>query len=115
MRLIITTVDHASRQLEQQCPIEVTLLKQLPGDDREDYWLAESRCAIRWGRGEGEIGVTHLLLAARWKGHPITAGVRDLPIGIALVMDPSQVTDSRVDFAKCEYVAIGLATDVAAR
>jgi len=108
-------VDHATRQLEEQCPLEVTLLKQLPGDDREDYWLAEPRSPIRWGRGDAEVEDTHLLVAARWEGHPIAAGVRDLPIGIALVTDPSQVTDSRVDFAKCEYVAIGLATDVAAR
>lgn len=109
--LTITDVDHAPEELHDQMPLVVELLRELPGDDRPDYWLGRLRTPIRWLHEGRERRITHLVLAARWEGTRIEPGVESLPVGIAYVVDESLVDDSRLDFAKCVYVAIGTSHD----
>ncbi len=40
MRLAVTGVDHAPSELEDQTPFTIELIRQMPGPDRPDYWLA---------------------------------------------------------------------------
>lgn len=111
MRLVISTLDHLSVDLEAQCPIEVELIRQLPGPDRDDYWLGEAASPIAWVDGDRELVISHVIIAARWQGSTLRDGITDLPIGLAFVVDDSQLHEPAVDFAKCRYVAIGLASD----
>jgi restriction system protein len=39
MQLTITSIDYALEDLYDQVPIVVDLIRQLPGDDRPDYWI----------------------------------------------------------------------------
>ncbi len=41
----------------------------------------------------------------------IEPGMKDLLVGIAYVVDSSVLGDSRLDFSKCRYVAIGTASE----
>ena len=107
MELTITSVDYAPEELHEQVPIVVRLLKELPGDDRPDYWLGELLTPIRWRVENKEREVTHVILAARWVGTRIEPGVKDLPVGIAYVTDSSLLKDTRLNFQKCAYTAIG--------
>lgn len=107
MELTIVSVDYAPHELEEQTPIVVKLLREIPGDDRPDYWLGKVKIPIRWIYHNQEREITHLVLAARWEGTTIEPKVRDLPVGIAYVTDITLLDDQHLDFNKCEYVAIG--------
>ena len=112
MRLTITSVDYCPADLSEQVPINVELLRQLPGPDRLDYWLGRLDKPLRWIRNNEQSFVYHLILAARWQGTRIEQGARNIPIGIAYVTDASQLMDSSFAFEKVAYVAIGMATEV---
>jgi hypothetical protein len=109
MRLTITSVDYAPPELEEQLPLKLELLRQLPGDDRPDYWLGFAAKPIRWIDNNIEKTVTHIVVAARWQGTQIAPGVEDLPIGMAYVTDDSLLRDDHFELSKSRYVAIGLA------
>ena len=111
MQLTITTVDYAPPDLYEQVPIVVKLIRQVPGDDREDYWLGVLKTPIHWLVEDRIREVTHLVVVARWQGTSIADGVKNLPVGIAYVTDDSILNDVRLDLAKCSYVAIGIATE----
>ena len=111
MQLTITSVDYAPRDLHEQVPIVVDLIREIPGDDRPDYWLAALKTPIRWLVENHVREVTHLVIAARWEGTTIGAGAQSLPIGIAYVTDQSVLDDEHLDLAKCAYVAIGLSSE----
>jgi len=115
MQLAISSVDYAPEDLYGQVPIVAQLIRELPGDDRPDYWLACVARPIRWIADNIERSITHLVLAARWQGTRIEPGVEHLPVGIAYVTDATLLDDSRLDLKKCAYVAIGVASDTSSR
>ena len=111
MRLSIVSVDDAPEELHKQCPIEIDLIRELPGPDRSDYWLGKANRPIRWMVDNLEHAVTHVVLAARWQGTRIEAGVENLPVGIAFVTDNAALTEANLDLKMCRYVAIGIASE----
>jgi hypothetical protein len=108
MELMIESVDYAPEELYEQCPIIVELIRELPGPDRPDYWLGKPKAPIRWLKENTERYITYLILAARWEGTRIEPKAKNLPVGIAYVVDESLLNDSKLTFEKCSYVAIGL-------
>lgn len=111
MQLTITSVDYAPADLYDQVPLVVDLMREIPGDDRPDYWVGALRTPIRWLVENRVREVTHLVVSARWVGTSFATGVENLPVGIAYVTDLSVLDDAQLDFAKCAYVAIGIATE----
>jgi hypothetical protein len=110
MRLTITSID-GPQQLAEKAPLNAELLREIPGPDRPDYWLAALDPPITVLIDNHDRRITHLILAARWLGTAIASGANDLPLGIAYVTDPSLLNDSKLDFGKCHYVAIGVGSD----
>lgn len=111
MRLSILSVNDAPEEMLEQCPIEIDLIRELPGPDRRDYWLGKACRPIRWIVDDSEREVTHVVLAARWRGTGIEEGVEDLPVGIAFVTDDAALDEAELDLGKCRYVAIGVVAD----
>jgi hypothetical protein len=111
LQITISGVDYAPGDLYGQTPIIVDFVREIPGDDRPDYWLGVSRSPIRWLLDNHERLVTHVILAARWEGTRIEPGIKDLPVGIAYVTDQSLLDDERLTLSKCSFVAIGIAHD----
>jgi hypothetical protein len=112
MRVRITSVDYAPDELYEQTPFEAVLIRELPGPDRPDYWLAALPRPLRRLQGGVETEVTHVVLAARWKGTRIGGGMWGLPVKILYVVEESALSDPILDYGKCEYVAIGAADEV---
>ena len=110
MELVVTSVDHAPEELHRQVPFVVELKRQLPGPDRPDYWLGQLVRPLTWIDQNHEKQITHVIVAARWHGTQIGENFENLPIGLAYVIDATQLNDQVVDFAKCTYIAIGMAT-----
>jgi hypothetical protein len=114
MQLTVSSVDYAPDELHGQVPFVVTLLRQIPGSDRPDYWLGSVTPPLRWVVDGAEREITHLVVSARWVGDQFVSGVRFLPLNIAYVTDATLLADARLEFAKCAYMAIGVC-DVTAR
>ena len=107
----MTSVDHNPPELTDQVPFSLALERLIPGPDRPDYWLGRLDAPLRWIDDNQERKVSHLIVCAHGKGTQIEPFVRNLPIGIAYVTDPTQLRDTTVDTAKCTYVANGVATE----
>jgi hypothetical protein len=60
MQLTISSIDFAPEELYGQTPIVAELIRELPGDDRPDYWLARSEQAINWIKDNVQHSITHL-------------------------------------------------------
>jgi hypothetical protein len=113
MRIRITVDrDYAPEELEEQAPFEAVLMRQLPGPDRPDYWIAKLAKPIRWLKGDDKASVNYLILTARWEGTRIGRGMVEMPINIAYVVDETVLSDTVLAFEKCEYVAIGSGDEI---
>ena len=88
----ITGADYAPEDLHDQTPLRARLIRQIPGTDRPDYWLAELDRPVTWRRD-------------RVPG----SGVR---ARIAYVTDQTVLEDDALDSGKCRYVAIGNADTI---
>lgn len=133
----ITRLDLGPQELVDQLPVTAQLLRMLPGPDRPDYALAVASTPVRftstvdalaaqgipvagidprWVRVEpdGTVRATvfGLVLAPRVVGAALHPTMVDLPVALALVIDPTQMSDPAVDFAKCSYVAVAFVTTV---
>ena len=86
------------------------LLRKIAGQDRRrrDCWLAELTSPVSWTKEGVTRTIRHLVLWARWEGTSFCPGAA-LPVGIAYVIDDSLLESRSFEFAKAEYVAIGLA------
>lgn len=110
MKLTITSVDYAPEELHGQVPIELELVKIMPGPDRPDYWLGKTEIPIRWLDNNIEKHISHVIVSARWAGTQIDSNFKNLPIGIAYVTDVSLLEDEKVNFNKIKYIAIGMSS-----
>jgi len=111
MEIVVRSVDYAPAELDDQTPFVVELLRQIPGSDRPDYWLGALQKPLSWIDGDIHRQIDHLIICARWQNTQIQPGISNFPIGIAYVVDSSQIDDAMVDFEKTKYVAIGIAND----
>jgi len=111
-RFRITSVDYAPGDLYEQVPIDGVLLRQIPGPDRPDYWLAELSDPLKWSHDGKEHVITHVVLASRYVGQTISPGFGKLVIGMSFVTDQSVLNDDTLDFKKCFYSAIGVAKEI---
>jgi hypothetical protein len=107
-QISIGSVDYAPAELDEQVPLRGSLLKEVPGDDRPDYWIVKLDRPVSWLKDGTARQIRYLVVAARWVGTSIKSGAT-LPVAISYVIDESQVSDDRLHFAKAEYVAIGMA------
>jgi hypothetical protein len=96
MKLTITDVDYAPGELNDQVPIEVELLKIMPGPDRPDYWLGKVKAPIKWLDNNIEKNISHVIVAARWAGTQLDRNFKNLPVGIAYVTDSSLLEDEKL-------------------
>lgn len=113
MRLLVSSIGHAPEELYDQVPFVVELQRQLVGEDREDYWLGSVALPLEWWVNGEERSMRHVVLAARHSGGRIQPGVRELAVNIAFVTDATLLEDREFHSAKCEYVAIGMCSDLA--
>ena len=111
MKLTISSVDYAPKELDEQTPFTVTLLREIPGRDRADYWLGVLDTPLRWNHENQDRVIAHVVLAARWQDTRIEPGAKRLHVNIAYVTDESLLDDKALAFSKCAYVAIGTCDD----
>jgi hypothetical protein len=129
---VLTRLDIGPAELESELPLRAEALRVMPGSDRPDYVLARFEHPLKYRvplgfdmaradpslRGRDENGdfviVQGVVVCARFVGQGFRAGMRDLAINIAYVIDNTIIQDALVDFAKLEYVAVGFVDDAAA-
>lgn len=129
--VMITSIDIGPEELVEQLPVTARLLRMLPGPDRPDYALAVAEEPLRFTstvdalaaqgipvagldrryvrvESDGTVLATvfGLAMAARIVGQSFHPTMVDLPVNLALVIDPTQMSDPALDFSKCSYVAV---------
>lgn len=87
--------------------VDRSTLRELPGPDRTDYWLARLERPLRYARDDAEREIRYLILASRYVEESIRAGIGRIVVGIAYVLDDEQTSLPAVDMSKCLYAAIG--------
>ncbi|EWT03007.1 hypothetical protein N865_03585 [Intrasporangium oryzae NRRL B-24470] len=126
----VTRFELAPEELEWQLPVTGELYRVLPGSDRPDYSLmvlerplhfypaagfdigrAAPEQRVEDRKGRPMVRVNALLLCARYVGQQLHAGMEDLAVNIAYVVDTSLARDAVVDFAKIEYAATGFLSE----
>lgn len=110
----MTSVEYNPPELTDQVPFSLALERLIAGPDRPDYWLGRLDAPLRWIDDNQERKVSHLIVCARQETQ-IEPSVRNLPIGIAYVTNPTQLTDTTVDLGKCKYIANGVANETGSK
>ena len=80
-------------------------MRQIPGLDRPDYYLAAVDSPFEWKKEKKKI--SHIILAGHLVGAVLSPTMRSVGVGIAYVLDDAVLSDSTLDFKKCLYAAIG--------
>ena len=113
MELSLRSVAFKTGDKSDPIPLKVTLLRQIAGPDRPDYWLGKLQKPFQWisGSEPGAFEIEYLVLATQWQETSIRRGVTRLPVGIAYVIDPTLIEDRELDLDKIRYVADGIADD----
>lgn len=105
----ISSISKGPKELSYQLPIKARVLKQIPGKDRPDYFLAELDKSVVWVDEKKNINteINHLIICSKKKSQAVSGEMKDVIIAIAYVTDESVQTDPTLDFKKCTYVADG--------
>ncbi|GAC1634540.1 MAG: hypothetical protein NVS9B10_30650 [Nevskia sp.] len=114
MEFQITDVDYAPEDLYEQVPFDLTLIKELRGPDRPDYWLGSLAKPLLWLDNGITKSITHVMLTPRYVGVRIYPEIQEVTVGIAYVIDNSVLADAVLDLNKCFYAAIGTAHNIGA-
>ena len=110
MQLTIYSVEYAPEELHGQLPLVVDLIREIPDDDRPDYWLGSVQHPVRYVKDNIETRITHVIVGARLVGGCLQLGADRLWVNIAFVTDQSLLGDVKLDFGKADYVAVGVAS-----
>jgi hypothetical protein len=82
MRVAIDNIDGPS-ELAAKALVIAQLLRQCPGPDRPDYWIAALDPPFTIVIDNDDREITHLVLAARWVGTAIGSGMTLLPVDMS--------------------------------
>ena len=110
IRFEIINADFGPEDLEEQLPIRITVLRQLPGPDTPNYWLVKCDRPLNWK--ERDCDINYLIVGCRFEGTKMEKGASMLALNVAYVTDESILNDERTSFDKCAYVAICVANGV---
>lgn len=102
MNFMIIDADYAPDDLPKQLPVSIELIREIPGSDRPDYWLAKTETPVKWD----DKTVNYLIVAPRLVGDSLNAKNENVAVGLAYVTDESLLDDTVLNFDKCKYVAI---------
>ncbi|MEO9884585.1 MAG: hypothetical protein ABJR05_03510 [Balneola sp.] len=111
-KIEITSIEKGPKELELQLPINAEAVKELPGKDRSDYILAKLESSILWVNKEKGISkeIDFVVLCAKFKGQSVTSSMKDMTVAVAYVIDNSIEKDVMLNFKKCKYMAVAIAT-----
>jgi hypothetical protein len=106
----IRSVDFAPPDLYAQVPFAARLVRQLPGKDRPDYWLALLERPLMYAAGARQHTINWIVVAPRWKGQVMGPSAGPVALALGYVLNETQVTEPALDISKCTYVAVASAT-----
>ena len=110
IRFEIINADFGPRGLEEQLPMKITILRQLPGLDTPNYWLAKCDKPLKWK--EQNCDINYLIVGCRFEGVKMEKGAKMMALNVAYVTDESILGDDKTSFDKCAYVAVCVANGI---
>lgn len=92
-------------------PMELDIVRQIPGPDRPDYWVGKLTEPFHVIWQDEEKTLDYLIVTAHWPGTVIDSGMKNVKVGIACVTDISVLKDKTLQLAKCKYLGAGIASE----
>ena len=120
---------YAITELQAQLPTTATLVRQIPGPDRADYFLVRLERPLKfhpqddfdWTRTQSEfhghdeagdfLWIYAAIVCSLFVGTQLHAGMRHFAVRFALVIDNTLGQDATLAFEKCEYAAQAIVSD----
>lgn len=59
MKITVIEVDHAPDELHDQLPLIFNTVKELKGNDNNDYFIAQSKTPIKWIHNNDEKNINY--------------------------------------------------------
>lgn len=108
----ISDVSKGPKELSYQLPIEAKVLRQIPGKDRDDYYIVELKNSVVWVDEKKNINteVNYLVVCTKKKSQVVENDMKDVVLAIAYVKDEAITKAPKLDFTKIAYVADGKAS-----
>ena len=110
IRFELKNADSCPNDLPEQLPIRISVLRQMPGPDTSNYWLAKCDAPVRWNERDRDIN--YLIVGCRFVGVEMKKGIGEIALNVAYVTDESILKDRKTNFEKCAYVAICMAEEI---
>ena len=110
----ITEITKGPKELKLQLPIYAHELQPIPGIARPDYILAKLNSPILWVDEKKRINkeIKFVVLCSKFKDQSLKSGVKNITVAIAYVIDNTIEKDVLLDFKKCKYIAVGVASGI---
>lgn len=101
-RMEILRIDEGLFELEEKLPITISLLRQIPGENRDDYWIGELDKTLLYN----DSYINYVIVATYFTGTKMLIKENKKTISLAYVLDETVLNDDSLSFEKCKYVAI---------
>ena len=84
----------------------------MPGKDRPDYILAKLDTSLLWVDKKKGVNkeIDFVVLCAKYKGQSVNNSMKNMIVAVAYVIDNSIEKDSKLNFKKCKYMAVAIAS-----
>ena len=109
VELELKASDYGPDDLPEQLPVKISVLRQMPGPDTPNYWLAKCASPIHWKKQD--LDINYLIVGCRFVGAEMKKGIGNIALNIAYVIDESIINDTVTQLEKCVYVAVCIAIE----
>ncbi len=106
IKFVLKFADTGPDDLQSKLPMNIIVIRRIPGSDTNDYWLAKTDKPIVLDGKQ----IQYLIIGARFAGESlINSNKKNIGLNIAYVIDESILNDDFLDFKKAKFIAICLA------
>ena len=109
MKFKLKTVDSGEAFLQNQLPANVVIIRQIPGHDTDNYWLAKLDEAIV----RNDKKICYLIVCTVFEDEVLTCvGRKNIGLNVARIIDESILYDDFMDFEKAYHIGRCIADQI---
>lgn len=113
----INHAEQAPDEFRLQLPFSAKIIRQIPGNDRIDYFLAKLEKTLVWTspKDGSTKEIRNIVVCTRYKGQQLNPKMSNMGVAVAYVIDSSLMNDPILRFSKIKYMAKARATAISSK